>query len=589
MEGFLPWYWCLFWYLVSLPFIAIGIWKIKRIFAEHPEQKLTVAISGAFIFVFSALKLPSVTGSSSHPTGTGLSTVLYGPFVTSVLALIVLIFQALLLAHGGITTLGANVFSMGIAGPLMAFAVYRVMQKARVSMAPSVFTAAVVADLFTYIVTSFQLALAFPSNGSVFTSFYTFFLIFGITQIPLALAEGVIIVIFFDYLARTRPQLLEGKVRKVEKTPNFRAVYALGALFVTGIVLGAILLNPSGEFVGTDDKGGQIIDQITGGYTPWAGTLWLPTEAQVTLLLIFQALLGLLLIFYALRRSRRSANSPDSSKDNSPDKKVNDTGSVGVGEVAYMSRAKDWPPLGKLALSLALLLASLLATSALIPLVALAIGIGLLYYSTRLRLPRVLVFAALEGLAIFAISALIIAFLTQGNGTPLFTLSIGSFSLSLYSEGASLGAMIFLRACAGLSVMLFFATSTPIPHLAYALRSLKVPTYIAELMVLVYRYAFLLLEQMDTMYTAAQCRIGFRGTKNKFRTTGKLAVGMFIRSMEVADRSEMALQCRNFRGDFPTFRQPAKMNVSWALLPLFVFGSLLALNYIIANPALIGM
>jgi cobalamin biosynthesis protein CbiM/cobalt ECF transporter T component CbiQ len=589
MEGFLPWYWCLLWYLVSLPFIAIGIWKIKRIFAEHPEQKLTVAISGAFIFVFSALKLPSVTGSSSHPTGTGLSTVLYGPFVTSVLALIVLIFQALLLAHGGITTLGANVFSMGIAGPLIAFAVYRVMQKARVSMAPSVFAAAVVADLFTYIVTSFQLALAYPSNGSVFTSFYTFFLIFGITQIPLALAEGVIIVIFFDYLARTRPQLLEGKVRKVEKTPNFRAVYALGALFVTGIVLGAIFLNPSGEFIGTDDKGGQIIDQITGGYTPWAQSLWSPTEAQVTLLLIFQALLGLLLIFYALRRSRRSANSPDSSKDNSQEKKANDTGSVGVGEVAYMSRAKDWPPLGKLALSLALLLASLLATSALIPLVALAIGIGLLYYSTRLRLPRVLLFAVLEALVIFAISALIIAFLTQGSGTPLFTLSIGSFSLSLYSEGASLGAMIFLRACAGLAVMLFFATSTPIPHLAYALRSLKVPTYIAELMVLVYRYAFLLLEQMDTMYTAAQCRIGFRGTKNKFRTTGKLAVGMFIRSMEVADRSEMALQCRNFRGDFPTFRQPAKMNVSWVLLPLFVFGSLLALNYIIANPALIGM
>ena len=589
MEGFLPWYWCLFWYLVSLPFIAIGIWKIKKILADHPEQKLTLAISGAFIFVFSALKMPSVTGSSSHPTGTGLSTVLYGPFVTSVLCLIVLIFQALLLAHGGITTLGANVFSMGIAGPLMAFAVYKGMQKARVSMAPSVFAAAVVADLFTYVVTSFQLALAFPSNGSVFTSFYTFFLIFGITQIPLALAEGVLIVIFFDYLARTRPQLLEGKVRKIDKSPNFKAVYALGALFVVGIVLMAIFLNPTGGFVGTDDKGGQIVDQITGGYTPWARSLWSPSEGQISILLAFQACLGLILIYYALRRSRHRSEGSGLKKEKSPRRGLDSTGPVGIGEVAFMSQAKEWPPLGKLALVLALLFASLLATSALIPILVLVIGLCLLYYSTRFRLPKVLVLAVLEAMVIFGISALIIAFLTQGSGAPLFTLTIGSLSLSLYSQGAALGAMIFLRACAGLAVMLFFATSTPIPHFAYALRSLKIPAYITELVVLVYRYSFLLLEQMDTMYTAAQCRIGFRGTRNKFRTTGKLAVGMFVRSMDVADRSEMALQCRNFRGEFPTFRQPARMSMLWVALPLFVFGSLLAMNYLIANPALLGM
>jgi len=48
--------------------------KIKVIFRDHPEQKLILAVSGAFIFVLSSLKLPSASGSSSHPTGTGLST-----------------------------------------------------------------------------------------------------------------------------------------------------------------------------------------------------------------------------------------------------------------------------------------------------------------------------------------------------------------------------------------------------------------------------------------------------------------------------------------------------------------------------------
>ncbi|MCI2093510.1 MAG: energy-coupling factor ABC transporter permease [Candidatus Methanomethylophilus sp.] len=116
MEGYLPLEWCIIWYLVMIPFVVLGFRKIVRIVRSHPEQRMLVALSGAFIFLLSSLKLPSVTGSSSHPTGTGLAVVLYGVFVCSSLSMIVLIFQALLLAHGGITTLGANCVSMGTSG-----------------------------------------------------------------------------------------------------------------------------------------------------------------------------------------------------------------------------------------------------------------------------------------------------------------------------------------------------------------------------------------------------------------------------------------------------------------------------------------
>ena len=580
MEGFLPWYWCVFWYLVSLPFLIIGLYKIKKALSNHPEQILTMAVSGAFIFVFSALKIPSVTGSSSHPTGTGLSTVLYGPFVTSVLSLIVLIFQALLIAHGGITTLGANVFSMGIAGPMLAFAIYKVMQRANMSMALSVFTAAFVADFFTYAVTSFQLALAYPSNGSVFASFYAFFVVFGITQVPLAIAEGILIVIFFDYLARTRPDIIKGKVRRIETTPNYRAVYALGVSFILGIIAAAILLNPNSGFVGTDDRGGDVIDQITGGFTPWIESLWSPTELQVYLLLAFQAMIGLILIVYFLRRTGK--------KDKVDKTRPNGSG-VHIGEIAYASPARDWPPLGKMALVLALLIASLISSTVVVPLIVLALGGMLLFYSTRLKFPRVIILALLEAMLIFLVSTIIIAFVTQGVGPPLLTINLGPINLSLYQEGLQLAMLVFVKATAGMLVMLFFATSTPIPHFAQALRQMHVPAYLTELVVLVYRYAFLLLEQLDTMYTAAQCRVGFRGVKNKFRTTGKMAVGLFIRSLEVAERSQTALYCRNFHGEFPSFRPPAKMNLAWALLPIFAFVSLLLLNFAIANPSFLGL
>lgn len=111
MEGFLPHPWWEVWYALSLPVVVYGMYKMNQLVKERRETLPLLALAGAFIFVLSSLKLPSVTGSSSHPTGTGMGAVLFGPAITAVLSLIVLVYQALFLAHGGITTLGANVFS----------------------------------------------------------------------------------------------------------------------------------------------------------------------------------------------------------------------------------------------------------------------------------------------------------------------------------------------------------------------------------------------------------------------------------------------------------------------------------------------
>ena len=208
MEGFLPWQWCLFWYIVALPVVAYGVIQIKKITDEHPESKPLLAVSGAFIFVLSSLKLPSVTGSCSHPTGTGLGAVLFGPAVTSVLGAIVLVFQALLLAHGGLTTLGANIVSMGIVGPVAGWLVYKGIKNAGGSPLLGIFLAAFFADLLTYVTTALQLSLAFPSP--TFTAAFTnFMVIFAVTQIPLAIAEALLTVVIFDYIMKLRPDILE--------------------------------------------------------------------------------------------------------------------------------------------------------------------------------------------------------------------------------------------------------------------------------------------------------------------------------------------------------------------------------------------
>ena len=204
-EGMLPASWSIAWGVVCLPFVLYGFRSIGKRVNATPKVKILLAMCGAFAFVLSALKIPSVTGSCSHPTGVGLAAILFGPTITSVLGLIVLVFQALLLAHGGITTLGANTFSMAIAGPIVSWMVFKGLKKVNGSTAVCVFFAAALGDLATYVVTSLQL-------GVVFGGFVKFLGVFALTQIPLAIAEGLLTVVIFNILekySKTELQELE--------------------------------------------------------------------------------------------------------------------------------------------------------------------------------------------------------------------------------------------------------------------------------------------------------------------------------------------------------------------------------------------
>ena len=196
MEGYLPPAMCIAWGVVCLPFLALGLGNIKKRTGEQNQNLLLLALCGAFVFVISSLKIPSVTGSCSHMTGTGLSAILFGPAVTSVLGLIVLIFQAILLAHGGLTTLGANCFSMAVAGPLAAWGLYRGLRAVKVNRKACVFLSAFLGDLFTYCVTSVQLAVAYPSpEDGTAAALVKFLGVFAPTQLPLAVVEGILTVV----------------------------------------------------------------------------------------------------------------------------------------------------------------------------------------------------------------------------------------------------------------------------------------------------------------------------------------------------------------------------------------------------------
>ena len=220
MEGMLPAGWAAFWWFVTGVILVAGIYQLNKLVRKDRDVLPLLAVSGAFIFVLSSLKIPSaVSMSSSHPTGTGLSTITFGPFITTILSAIVLLFQALLLAHGGLTTLGANCFAMGFFGPLLAWGLYKTLQKTKINIYVTIFLAVFIADLGGYVMTAFQLALAHGMEN--LTSFLS---IFAATQVPLAILEGLIIVVAFKYIVKVKGDLfLKAKTVSEEQLAQINA------------------------------------------------------------------------------------------------------------------------------------------------------------------------------------------------------------------------------------------------------------------------------------------------------------------------------------------------------------------------------
>ncbi|MPQ96704.1 energy-coupling factor ABC transporter permease [Modestobacter sp. I12A-02628] len=209
-EGFLPPAHAVGWTIAAAPFVVHGARAVATEVRRNPESTLLLGAAGAFTFVLSAIKLPSVTGSSSHPTGTGAGAILFRPPVMALLGTVVLLFQALLLAHGGLTTLGANAFSMAVVGPWVGYGAYRLTRALTGNLLAAVFAGMALADLATYVTTSLQLALAFPDAETGFAGAAVKFLgVFALTQVPLAIGEGLLGVLLFRALiSNARPELV---------------------------------------------------------------------------------------------------------------------------------------------------------------------------------------------------------------------------------------------------------------------------------------------------------------------------------------------------------------------------------------------
>jgi len=591
MEGFLPHPWWEVWWAITIPIIALGIYQLTKVARKNPETKPLLALMGAFIFVVSALKLPSFFGSSSHPTGSGLAAVIFGPAIASVLSMLALIFQATLLAHGGFTTLGANVFSMGIVGPIVAYLTWLICKKTKVPLQAGIFLAVALSDLCTYVTTSFQLALAFPATG--FThAFLQFTSIFAVTQIPLAIAEGILAVFLFDFLIKYKIPILKSLkvisssiagIAEKEFSLKKKHYTILIAILLTLFIIPLVFV--STNMSGTDDAAADIITR--GGYQPWFNpVLELPDEFE-TPLFAFQALIGIIIISYVVIRAQRKKTNALSLQHkharhrqhhNHDEDNSNISGQID--RYAYNNNLAQTSPITKIFFALSMLLLSALSFSSIVPITVFIITTVLIIAVSQI--PSKFYFNLLTYPLIFAILSCIFIALFFGSGTALIETNFPWFTWTIYNSGITTAITTFFRVLGAVSAMFFLVLTTSMTDLFISLKKIHVPKILIELGLLIYRYIFVFMEITAKMSTAQKLRLRQNGWLNRIRSTALLTANLFIRTLEQGERTFVAMNARGYDGNMPLLEDQPKPSkaVLAGILIMDIMLTLIALNII---------
>jgi len=172
-------------------------------------------------------------------------------------------------------------------------------------------------------------------------------------------------------------------------------------------------------------------------------------------------------------------------------------------------------------------------------------GLGFREYLSLLLIPAL--FAVFSGLAIA------FSFSTQPSGD--FCLNLGLFCLYATKGSLFMTARVIGRAFAAVSCMYMMSLSTPVNEIICVLQDLHLPTLFTELMNMIYRFIFILLDVQVRMATAARSRLGYIDLKTSWYSFASILSTLLIVSMKRANAYFDALESRGYDGRLRFLRE----------------------------------
>jgi cobalt/nickel transport system permease protein len=124
------------------------------------------------------------------------------------------------------------------------------------------------------------------------------------------------------------------------------------------------------------------------------------------------------------------------------------------------------------------------------------------------------------------------------------------FALSITRESINEGVLVFCRIIGGMSAMIFIALTTPMTDLFIVFRQCRVPEVVIDLMMIIYRTIFILMDQVIQVYQAQVMRLGYSTWRESLYSFASLCGAVFIASWDAGEDLIRAMDARCYDGKF---------------------------------------
>ena len=218
-------------------------------------------------------------------------------------------------------------------------------------------------------------------------------------------------------------------------------------------------------------------------------------------------------------------------------------------DIAQESRIRGVNSAVKLLLGIGCILICVSSGSFLTPLaVALSISIVTVFIGgTDLRFYLKLLMIPLG----FAVLSVLVIIFVRNSGDVIFSYDLfGLLTLTATKGSINEGILVFSRVFGGMCSLFFISLTTPATETFTLARRCRIPGFIIELSMLIYRFIFIFIEQAGMIYSAQVMRLAYGRKKGSIESFGMMAGSLFINSWESGEKVIGAMDSRCYNGKF---------------------------------------
>lgn len=228
----------------------------------------------------------------------------------------------------------------------------------------------------------------------------------------------------------------------------------------------------------------------------------------------------------------------------------------------------------KFAFSMITLILCVMSRSMIIACIVLAVMGILTVWKGRIPLFRYLHFLCIP-LAFLFLSTAAIMVHVKREPLDLFALPIGGWYITGSLYGLMYALQLILTALAAVSCLYFLSMNTPMPDILMVLDRLHCPKLLIELMMLIYRFIFILLDTAYYISTAQECRMGNRNYRTSLKSFASMCSVLMIRAVKRSNALYASLEARCYDGTIRVLSEDhppkKKVIVLIAVFELFLF------------------